>query len=82
MEVQQLYYEINGLVQERGKSIANALELRISCTNSSKCYQKVLVQIFFHDMHNNTFGCVIFKKNNPVLVNHKTERKHWNLSLS
>ena len=29
-------YEINGLVQERHNSIANALELRLSCNNPSK----------------------------------------------
>ena len=28
-------YYIDGLVQERRNSIANALELRLSCTNSS-----------------------------------------------
>ena len=28
-------YYFNGLVQERGNSIANALELRLSCTNPS-----------------------------------------------
>ena len=31
--------EINGLVQERRNSIANALELRLSCTNLSKWYK-------------------------------------------
>ena len=29
--------QINGLVQERRNSIANALELRLYCTNPSKC---------------------------------------------
>ena len=29
---------IDGLVQERRKSSANALELRLSCTNPSKCF--------------------------------------------
>ena len=29
--------QINGLMQERRNSIANALELRLSFTNSSKC---------------------------------------------
>ena len=29
--------QIDGLVQERRNSIANALELRLSCSNSSKC---------------------------------------------
>ena len=29
--------KINGLVQERRNSIANALELRLSCTNPSRC---------------------------------------------
>ena len=31
------FYEIDGLVQERRNSIANAMELRLSCTNPSKC---------------------------------------------
>ena len=30
-----LLHSINGLVQERLNSTANALELRLSCTNSS-----------------------------------------------
>ena len=30
-------YDINGLVQERRNSIANTLELRLSCTNPSIC---------------------------------------------
>ena len=32
--------QIDGLVQERRNSIANALELRLSCTNPSKCSLK------------------------------------------
>ena len=32
-----LTHEIDGLVQERRNSIASALELRFSCTNTSKC---------------------------------------------
>ena len=31
--------QIDGLVQERRNSIANALELRLSCINPSKCAQ-------------------------------------------
>ena len=30
-------HDVDGLVQERRNSIANALELRLSCTNSSIC---------------------------------------------
>ena len=30
-----VYWQIDGLVQERRNSIANALELRLSCTNLS-----------------------------------------------
>ena len=33
----QLEGQIDGLVQERRNSIANALELRLSCTNPSQC---------------------------------------------
>ena len=29
------FYDVDGLVQERRNSIANALELRLSCTNLS-----------------------------------------------
>ena len=32
--------KMEGLVQERRNSIANALELRLSCTNPSKWYWK------------------------------------------
>ena len=35
-------HQINGLVQERHNSIANVLELHLSCTNPSKCHQKKL----------------------------------------
>ena len=35
---------IDGLVQERRNSIANALELRLSYTNPSICYDKKLTQ--------------------------------------
>ena len=31
----RIHYDINGLVQERRNSIANALELRLSCTKPS-----------------------------------------------
>ena len=33
---------MDGLVQERCNSIANALELRLSCTNPSKLYREQL----------------------------------------
>ena len=33
---QRVVWQIDGLVQERRNSIANALELRVSCTNSSR----------------------------------------------
>ena len=33
-------FQIDGLVQERHNSIANALELRLSCTYPSKWYNK------------------------------------------
>ena len=32
-----MHFQINGLAQVRRNSIANALELRLSCTNLSKC---------------------------------------------
>ena len=32
-----IYIYLDGLVQERRNSIANALELRLSCTNPSLC---------------------------------------------
>ena len=35
-ELQWKRHETNGLVQDRRNSIANALELRLSCTNPSK----------------------------------------------
>ena len=39
-----LHY-IDGLVQERHNSIANALELRLSCTNPSTCSQKFVPEV-------------------------------------
>ena len=33
----EVHWNIDGLVQERSNSIANALELRLSCTNLSIC---------------------------------------------
>ena len=33
-----IVYQFDGLVQERRNSIANALELRLSCTNPSNWY--------------------------------------------
>ena len=36
-------YDIDGLVQERRNSIANALELRLSCTNPSSAELTVLI---------------------------------------
>ena len=37
----------DGLVQERRNSIANALELRLSCTNPSTCnFQRLLTYVF------------------------------------
>ena len=38
-DIDQIFtVHIDGLVQERRNSIANALELRLSCTNPSICY--------------------------------------------
>ena len=35
---------IDGLVQERRNSIADALELRLSCTNPSRCCKQLYIQ--------------------------------------
>ena len=40
-EKSQYMYNIDMLVQERCNSIANALELRLSCTNSSNCVLQI-----------------------------------------
>ena len=40
MEPGPLQYQIDGLMQERGNSIANALELRLSGTNPLKYSHK------------------------------------------
>ena len=37
--------QIDGLVQERRNSIANALELRLSCTKPSKWWSLIQVQL-------------------------------------
>ena len=48
----QCHYDIDGLVQELHNSIANALELRLSCTNLSiclchfnQCFQKQILHV-------------------------------------
>ena len=53
------WYQIDGLVQERCNSIANALELHLSCNNPSKCKYRMYVwsdhwirQIAFHNKEN------------------------------
>ena len=43
--VVQLGNQIDGLVQERCNSIANALELRLSCTNRLRCYPVYLPKL-------------------------------------
>ena len=40
------YVYVDGLVRERRNSIANALELRLSCTNSTMCVRLFLCQAF------------------------------------
>ena len=50
--------QVNGLLQERRNSIANALELRLSCTNpSSWCYSKRLPRSHEISQH---FKCLQF----------------------
>ena len=39
--------DIDGLVQERCNSIVNALELHLSCTNPSICYQQRISQMLY-----------------------------------
>ena len=47
-----LMYYIDGLVQERHNYIANALELRLSCTNPSVCPRLISATIFIrHAYH-------------------------------
>ena len=40
-------YDIDGLKQERRISIANALELHLSCTNPSICPQNFVLQYWW-----------------------------------
>ena len=47
----------DGLVQERRNAIANALELRLSCTNTSMCRSKILIWI-----------CYVSRQ--PAILNH------------
>ena len=39
--------QIDGLVQERHNSIANTLELGLSCTNPSKCFSSTQAPLYF-----------------------------------
>ena len=43
----RLIDHINGLVQERHNSIANAMELHLSCTNPSMCNKSTSWELFF-----------------------------------
>ena len=64
---------INGLVQERCKSIANALELRLSCTNPSI----LNMYLFFGVSFNANCHCSAWEwyENKPISIceNHSTE---------
>ena len=52
MSVNVRYNHFDGLVQERRNSIANALELRLSCTNPSIC-DRAFYRILMDEMHCN-----------------------------
>ena len=42
-KINKLFFKIDGLVQEKGNSIANAaMELHLSCTKPSKCFLLML----------------------------------------
>ena len=49
-----LYVQINGLVQERHNSIANALELHLSCTNPSKWWPNYVMWCHMASLDHNT----------------------------
>ena len=41
LNIKGIHHQIDGLVQERRNSSVLAMELRLSCTNSSKCYSNI-----------------------------------------
>ena len=49
----------NGLMQERCNSIANALELRLSCTNPSICHREFCVSCPSHKQKHQTIIIII-----------------------
>ena len=67
---------MDGLVQERRNSIANALELRLSCTNLSKCSLLVVNSVWccFHFVHSvcvlgadSIWRCHLTSIGNPIV---------------
>ena len=54
-DVHNHIYEIDELVEERRNSIANALELRLSCTNPSKYEYNIIIK------DTNKYKCKMFK---------------------
>ena len=59
MIVHSMSHEIDGLVQERRKFIANTLELRLSYTNPSKyAYSFVVIRLFWFII---SFSCDTFR---------------------
>ena len=69
---EQLPSHIDGLVPERRKSIANALELRLSCTNPSACHslthwgRNKMAAIY---VAGHIFKCNFFFENDYNLIN-------------
>ena len=59
------HHDIDELVQERRNSIANALELRLSCTNPS--WWSVLIEIL-HPETGPKFACIIHEEHSAGMI--------------
>ena len=64
---------VSGLTQERRNSIANALELRLSCTNPSMCWS-VMVGLGYYFIWNRPQALIW---NKWLLVHKWVLRLHW-----
>ena len=72
---------IDGLVQERRNSSANALQLCLSCTNSSiwnPTYAAVSQDLLYASEGSSSLGCTASKQARKIGSGHYTDPLWWN----
>ena len=82
-----LIYKYNGLVQERCNFIANALELRLSCTNplnTSCLFSGKLININDTSMNHQHMICTMWWRSLPLMQHHGIQcgEDHWYVNAS